>query len=46
MRRTGAISGWAVMRLVVTAAGSVMLIALHLNGATVGVRAPRSLPRR
>jgi hypothetical protein len=37
MRRTGAIAGRAVMRLVVTAAGSVTLIAPHLNGAAVGV---------
>src|SRR6185369_5603866 len=40
MRRTGAIAGSAVMRLaVVTAVGSVTLIAPHLNGAAVGVAA-------
>jgi Na+-driven multidrug efflux pump len=40
MRRTGAIAGSAVMRLlVVTAVGSVTLIAPNLNGAAVGVAA-------
>jgi Na+-driven multidrug efflux pump len=40
MRRTGAIAASAVMRLlVVTAVGSVTLIAPHLNGAAVGVAA-------
>jgi Na+-driven multidrug efflux pump len=40
MRRTGAIAGSAVMRLlVVTAAGSVTLVAPNLNGAAVGVAA-------
>jgi Na+-driven multidrug efflux pump len=40
MRRTGAIAGSAAMRLlVVTAVGSVTLIAPHLNGAAVGVAA-------
>ena len=40
MRRTGAIAGSAVMRLVVvTAVGSVTLIAPDLNGAAVGVAA-------
>lgn len=40
MRRTGAIAGSAVMRLVVvTAVGSVTLIAPELNGAAVGVAA-------
>ena len=40
MRRTGAIAGSAVIRLlVVTAVGSVTLIAPHLNGAAVGVAA-------
>lgn len=40
MRRTGAIAGSAVVRLVVvTAVGSVTLIAPNLNGAAVGVAA-------
>jgi len=40
MRRTGAIAGSAVIRLmVVTAVGSVTLIAPNLNGAAVGVAA-------
>lgn len=40
MRRTGAIAGSAVMRLVVvTAVGSVTLIAPDLNGAAVGIAA-------
>ena len=40
MRRTGAIAASAVMRLVVvTAVGSVTLIAPDLNGAAVGVAA-------
>jgi len=40
MRRTGAIAGTAVVRLlVVTAVGSVTLIAPNLNGAAVGVAA-------
>lgn len=40
MRRTGAIAGTAVVRLVVvTAVGSVTLIAPELNGAAVGVAA-------
>jgi Na+-driven multidrug efflux pump len=40
MRRTGAIAGSAVIRLmVVTAVGSVTLIAPQLNGAAVGVAA-------
>ena len=40
MRRTGAIAGSAVMRLVVvTAVGSVTLVAPNLNGAAVGVAA-------
>jgi len=40
MRRTGAIAGSAVMRLVVvTAVGSVTLVAPELNGAAVGIAA-------
>jgi Na+-driven multidrug efflux pump len=40
MRRTGAIAGSAVMRLVVvTLVGSITLIAPNLNGAAVGVAA-------
>jgi Na+-driven multidrug efflux pump len=40
MRRTGAIAGSAVMRLVVvTAVGSVTLVAPDLNGAAVGIAA-------
>ena len=40
MRRTGAIAGTAVIRLlVVTAVGSVTLVAPNLNGAAVGVAA-------
>jgi len=40
MRRTGAIAGSAVMRLVVvTAVGSITLIEPNLNGAAVGVAA-------
>jgi Na+-driven multidrug efflux pump len=40
MRRTGAIAGSAVVRLlVVTAVGSITLIAPNLNGAAVGVAA-------